>query len=71
LSTQSIIDRQYPLARPFFVYLNRTPGKPASDAVSSFLRFVLSREGQQEVISSGSYLPLSESVSHEQLRKLD
>jgi len=71
LSAQSITDGQYPLTRPFFVYLNRMPGKSAGDAVSSFLRFVLSREGQQEVVSSGSYLPLSETVARKQLGKLD
>lgn len=70
-STQSVIDRTYPLARPFFLYINREPGKPTDEVVPSFLRFILSKEGQQEVVSFSKYLPLSEPIVREQLRKLD
>ena len=36
-----------------------------------FLRFVLSREGQQLVERNGSYLPLPAEVVLEQRKKLD
>lgn len=70
-SPQNIIGRQYPLTRPFFVYLNREPGKPVRTEIAAFLRFVLSREGQQAVLKDGSFLPLSDSVARAQLGKLD
>ena len=35
-----------------------------------FLRYILSRQGQSEVRSEGDYLPLTNEVVREQLRKL-
>ena len=71
LTAQNIIDEQYPLARPFFAYINRDPKKPADATVAAFLQFVLSNEGQLQVESSGTYLRLSEAVAQEQRRKID
>ena len=70
-SPQNIIDRRYPLVRPFFVYLNREPGKPVRPEIAAFLRFVLGKEGQQRVLKDGSFLPLSDVVAGKELAKLD
>ena len=70
LSAQSIVQREYPLTRPFFVYIDRAPGKAPEELVSRFLQFVLSAEGQQ-LVNSSAYLPLNESVAREQRRKLE
>jgi len=35
------------------------------------MRYILSREGQQDVIREGDYLPLPADVVREQLRKLE
>jgi phosphate transport system substrate-binding protein len=35
-----------------------------------FLRFVVSREGQAEIMRDGKYLPLTATVAREQLKKL-
>jgi phosphate transport system substrate-binding protein len=71
LSAENLVTGQYPLARPFFVYINRKPGQPADEVLSAFLRFVLSREGQQQVAESGTFLPLSDAVAHKQAGKLE
>ncbi len=77
LTTASVADRSYPLHRPVYVYytiddanteITPTLGDPR---VKEFLRYVLSREGQADVASEGSYLPLPASVVREQLKKLD
>jgi phosphate transport system substrate-binding protein len=39
--------------------------------VYEFLRFVLSREGQAEVMRDGKYLPLTAQVAKAQLEKLE
>jgi phosphate transport system substrate-binding protein len=39
-------------------------------AVREFLRFVLSREGQQTLVASSQYLPLSPAACSAQLEKL-
>ena len=39
--------------------------------MKDFIRYILSREGQQDVASDGSYLPLTAAVVREQSRKLE
>jgi len=48
----------YPLSRLVFFNTNKAPGKPLNPALDEFLRFVLSREGQQIVLDHARYLPL-------------
>ena len=62
--------RQYPITRFSTVYLNRAPGKPVDPKVKEFLRYILSRDGMDAVVSDGAYLPLNEQVVEEQLKKL-
>src|SRR5262249_9066521 len=70
-SVETFCDRTYPLVRNIYIYLNRKPGTPLDPKLSEFLRYVLSREGQDIVQKNGSYLPLTTAVASEQLRKLD
>jgi phosphate transport system substrate-binding protein len=39
--------------------------------VKEFLRYILSREGQDAVQRDGKYLPLTPEAAREQLQKLD
>ena len=48
----------YPLSRLIFFNTNKAPGKPLNPALDEFLRFILSREGQQVVLEHASYIPL-------------
>ena len=70
-STASFQDRSYPLVRDIHIYLNRAPGRPLDPKLKEFLRYVLSREGQQAVVRNGGYLPLTRQVAREQLAKLE
>jgi len=60
---------KYPLARFLYVYVNRAPGKPFDALTEQFLRFVLSREGQEIVVKDG-YLPLKADTVTQELAKL-
>lgn len=60
----------YPLARYLYVYVNKAPGKPLDPLVREFLRYVLSREGQEGVVKDG-YLPLPAKVVAEELGRLE
>jgi len=51
---------KYPLSRLVYGNVNRRPGKALPPAVQEFLRFILSREGQQDVRREGIYVPLRE-----------
>jgi phosphate transport system substrate-binding protein len=70
-SRKSFQDRTYPLVRSIYIYFNRAPGKPLDPKLKPFLRYVLSREGQETVARNCSYLPLTATVVREQLKKLD
>jgi len=70
-SKQSFQDRSYPLVRSIYIFLNRKPGTPVDPKLREFLRYVLSREGQQLVADNGSYLPLPADLVLAQRRKLD
>lgn len=67
---EHVIDQSYPLGRYLLLYFNKTPNRPLDPLVREFLKFVLSKEGQEIVIKDG-YLPLPEKVMADELRKLD
>ncbi|MBW2279271.1 MAG: phosphate-binding protein, partial [Deltaproteobacteria bacterium] len=60
----------YPLARYLYLYVNKPPGRKLDALRQQFLRFVLSREGQQIVVKDG-YLPLPAAIVSEERSKLD
>lgn len=65
-----IASGRYPLERYLYIYVNRPPGKPLKPIIKEFLRFVLSRQGQ-ELVNRNQYLPLPAATDARQLRKLD
>jgi phosphate transport system substrate-binding protein len=48
---------KYPLGRTLYIYVNKKPDQPLQPLVGEFLKFVLSRQGQEVVIKDG-YGPL-------------
>ena len=66
---ESIASGSYPLARAIYIFFNRDPRKPDL-RVREFLRYVLSPEGQQDVLREGAYLPLPENVRRAQLSQI-
>jgi len=57
-SYENVARATYPLSRLIFFNVNKAPGKTLDPALTEFLRFVLSREGQQIVREQALYLPL-------------
>jgi phosphate transport system substrate-binding protein len=68
---ETVQDRSYYFHNTNYFYINRAPGKPVDPKVREFIRYVLSREGQGEVVRDGKILPLTGQVVVEQLKKLD
>lgn len=68
---ETIHDRSYPLFDEIYAYADRTPGKPLDPRIVEFLRFIVSQEGQREVMRDGKYLPLTPEVARAQMAKLD
>lgn len=71
LTPETVANRTYPLKRDAFFYVNKAPGKPLDPAVREFMRFVLSREGQEIIARVNYYYPLTREYLEEQLKKLD
>ncbi|GMU67363.1 MAG: hypothetical protein AMXMBFR36_36370 [Acidobacteriota bacterium] len=65
-----VLSGRYPLSRFLYVYVNKAPNKPLDPMVREFLKFALSREGQEIVVKDG-YLPVSAAIVAEELAKLD
>ncbi|MDP9050646.1 MAG: substrate-binding domain-containing protein [Acidobacteriota bacterium] len=68
---ETIAHRTYPLGRSMYMYLNRAPGKPLDPKIAEFLRFILSRQGQDAVAKQNVFLPLTPGAVNEQLKKLE
>ncbi len=66
---ENVLSGKYPLSRFLYVYVNAAPGKPLDPLVREFLKYVLSKEGQQMVVKDG-YIPIPSAVQGEELGKL-
>jgi phosphate transport system substrate-binding protein len=77
LTRATVADRAYPLARPVYIVFTIDNEKtqiaePRGDPkVREFLRYVLSKQGQEAVRHEGTYLPLPDAVASAQVAKLD
>jgi phosphate transport system substrate-binding protein len=58
----------YPLSRYLYVYINKHPNKELSPMDREFIRYVLSKQGQQ-VVEKDGYVPLPRSVVAKDLEK--
>lgn len=67
---ENLIAQTYPLTRIVPAFIDRAPGRPVDPKVREFLRYVLSREGQQDVTRETGYLRLSAAAIRAQLEKL-
>lgn len=66
---ENCLSQDYPLARFLYVYVNRSPVEPMSPLTHEFLRFVLSKEGQEIVVKDG-YFPLTHEYAEQILEML-
>jgi phosphate transport system substrate-binding protein len=57
-SYENVALARYPLSRLIYFNTNKAPDQPLPPALGEFLRFILSREGQQVVLDQAIYLPL-------------
>ncbi len=63
---ENVYAGKYPLARFLYVYVKRAPNSPMDPLTREFLRFVLSKEGQEIVIKDG-YLPMTSKLAAQAL----
>jgi phosphate transport system substrate-binding protein len=68
---ENLRSRNYPLYDEIYAYADVAAGPALDPKVREFLRFIVSREGQECVERDGKYLPLTAKVAREQLKKLE
>ncbi len=71
LTIENVQNRTYLLADEVYIYVNRRPGQPLDPKLKEYLRYILSRAGQEAITRDGKYLPLTAEQVREQLRKLE
>jgi len=69
-SPENCLSGKYPLARFLTVYVNKPPGRPMDKLTAEFLKFVLSKPGQEVVVKDG-YFPLPAAAVAAELKKLE
>ena len=71
LTIENVQNRTYPIFSQEIFLINRQPGQPVDPRVKEYVRYVLSHEGQQDVVRDGKFLPLTAAVIRQQLKKLE
>jgi phosphate transport system substrate-binding protein len=68
-TNENAISGKYPISRALLIYVNKAPGRPLDPAVREFLRYVLSKEGQEVVLKDG-FVPMPAAIVQEERAKL-
>lgn len=66
---ENVLNGKYPLGRMLYIYVVKEPNKPLPQVQAEFLKFILSKEGQEIVVKDG-FLPLPKKVVDQQLKAL-
>jgi phosphate transport system substrate-binding protein len=64
------LNGKYPLGRALYIYINKKPSEPLPPLGKEFIKYVLSKEGQEVVIKDG-YGPLPMSLIEKQLKLIE
>lgn len=67
---ENVASQKYPLARTIYMFVNREPGKPLNPVLREFIRYALSREGQQAIVDDRIFTPLPASMDASEAEKL-
>jgi phosphate transport system substrate-binding protein len=60
---------KYPLARFLYVYTNKDPNQPLEPLRAEFVKYVLSKQGQQAVVKDG-YFPITAAIAEKDAKTL-
>jgi len=66
---ENVHSHRYPLSRFLYICVNKPPRQPLGGPTAEFLRFLLSREGQQ-IVADGGNIPLDAATAEQSRRML-
>lgn len=61
---ENCLSGDYPLSRFLYIYVNKKPGQPMDKLTGEFIRYIVSRSGQEVVVKDG-YYPLTADIAAE------
>jgi phosphate transport system substrate-binding protein len=67
---ENVRNHRYPLSRFLYVCVNKPPRRPIGGPAAEFLRFLLSRDGQQLVAADGN-IPLDPATAEQGRRAVE
>jgi len=68
-SPETVVNGDYPISRFLFLYVNKAPNEKLDTLTYEFLRYALSKQGQ-EIVDRDGYFTLSASVANEVVASL-
>ncbi|MCB1044543.1 MAG: phosphate ABC transporter substrate-binding protein [Acidobacteria bacterium] len=68
-NADNVLSGDYPLGRLLYIYVAKKPNEELPAVIVEFIKYVLSKEGQQVVVKDG-YIPLPATVAEKQLNLL-
>ena len=66
---ENVLNGKYPLSRMLYIYVVKEPNKPLPALQQEFLKFVLSKEGQ-EIVTKDGFLPLPAAMAAKEQAKI-
>ena len=70
LNSETVSDGRYPFSRFLYLIVNKHPNRPLPFLEREFLRFVLSKQGQQ-LVSRDGYFPIPDHIIRQQITLLN
>lgn len=67
---ENVLGKKYPLGRLLYIYVAKKPNEPLDPNTKEFIKYVLSKEGQ-EIVAKDGYLPLPAALVEKQLQMID
>jgi phosphate transport system substrate-binding protein len=68
-SAEATFGGQYPIARYLYVYLNKKPNQPVDPLRAEFIKYILSKDGQERTVKGG-FFPITNEIRDAELKKL-
>ncbi len=69
-NAEGVYSGKYPLRRYLYIYINKAPNKGADPVVTEFIKYVLSKDGQEVTVKDG-FLPLPGSTDKSEAGKVE
>jgi phosphate transport system substrate-binding protein len=68
-SAEVTLSGKYPIARYLYVYINKKPNQPLDPLRAEFIKYILSKGGQDQVEKAG-FFPITNEIRESELTKL-